>query len=123
MVAFTTITQGSSSQIMEPRHVVVRTADQWQTLWKGHSSQPAPVVQFSQSVVVGVFLGSRPTAGFQVEITAVKAQGGLAVVEYVERQPGRGAVVAQVLTSPFHLVALPRDVDTIEFRRIELPRG
>lgn len=120
-ITFATIAQGSDSQIVTPRHVVVRTQNEWQTLWKEHSGEPPPTVDFSRSIVVGVFVGSRPTAGYQVDIATVKSDGGLAVVEYRERRPAPGTLVAQVLTSPFHLVSLPRDVDTIQFRNVGPP--
>lgn len=120
-IAFATIARGSDSQIVNPREVVVRTPTEWQTLWKEHSAEPPPTVDFSRSIVVGVFVGSRPTAGYQVDITTVKSDGGLAVVEYRERRPAPGTLVAQVLTSPFHLVSLPRGVDTIQFRNIDPP--
>ncbi len=119
MMTFATIAQGSSSQILEPRQVVVHTLDEWRTLWNDHSPQAAPDVDFSESIVVGIFLGTRPTAGFQVEITTVKPEDNRAVVGYVEHSPEPGALALQVLTSPFHVVSLPRDVGAIEFRRIE----
>jgi hypothetical protein len=122
VVMFTTLAQGSNSHIMEPRQLVVRSAAEWQTLWKAHSPQPAPVVDFSRSIIVGVFLGSRPTAGYEAAITAVKSQGGKAIVEYVEHRPEVGAIVAQVLTSPFHLVSIPKDradMADVDFRKID----
>lgn len=118
-VPFVTVAQGASSQILEPRNITVRTAAEWQALWKAHDSRPAPGVDFSQSIVVGVFLGLRRTAGFSVEITAINAKNAGAVVQYAERRPSAGAATAQVLTSPFHLVSMPRDIRTIEFLRIE----
>ena len=120
-VTFATLAQGSSSQIQEPREVVVRSAAEWERLWSAHSSQPLPTVDFSRSLVVGVFLGTRPTAGYTVEITAVNGDDDRVVVEYLEHRPAPDAFVAQVLTSPFHVVSLPRDVGAIEFRRIEQP--
>jgi hypothetical protein len=117
-----TVAQGPMSNIEEPRQVVVSTSAEWQALWKEHDAQrAAPSVDFTQSIVVGVFLGTRPSAGFAVEITAVKADGSRAVVEYRERRPGRGAISAQVLTSPFHLARVARPSGTIEFRRIDGP--
>ncbi|MBI3047208.1 MAG: protease complex subunit PrcB family protein [Acidobacteria bacterium] len=68
---------------------------------------------------MAVFLGLRQTAGFEVEITAVRSQDGKAVVEYVERRPPSDALVAQVLTAPFHIVSVSRDVGALEFRKIE----
>jgi hypothetical protein len=118
----TTVAQGAMSNIEEPRQVVVRTAAEWQALWKEHDAQnAAPVVDFTQSIVVAVFLGTRPTAGFAVEIAAVKTAGGRAVVEYRERRPARGALAAQVITAPFHAVRLARTSGAIEFRRIDGP--
>jgi hypothetical protein len=110
------------SNIEEPRSVVVRTAAEWQALWKDHDPEhAAPVVDFADSMVIGVFLGSRPTAGFAVEITAVKEDANRTIVEYVERRPARDDLVAQVLTSPFHLVRVTRMPAAVEFRRLGGP--
>jgi hypothetical protein len=118
-IALTDVAQGTRSQIQEPRQVIVRTAADWETLWKSHDSAPAPAVDFSRAQVVGVFLGTRPTAGFSVRITGITAKGTSAVVEYVEGRPRAGAMTAQVITSPFHLVSLPRTVETVEFKKTE----
>ncbi len=117
MVTFAALAGGTHSEIQEPRQVVVRTAEDWQALWKAHSAEPAPIIDFSRSMVIGVFLGSRPTAGFTVEITAIRVRNNTAVVEYTERGPAPGAITAQVLTSPFHLVTVTRDLGAIEFSR------
>jgi hypothetical protein len=115
-----TVAQGAMSNIEEPRQAVVRTAAEWQALWKQHDPQrAAPAVDFAQAMVVAVFLGTRPTAGFAVEIIAVKTEGGGAVVEYRERRPPRDALTAQILTSPFHIVRLARAPASVEFRRID----
>jgi hypothetical protein len=114
-----TVAQGAMSNIEEPRQAVVRTAAEWQALWKQHGTEGSPPsVDFNQSTVAAVFLGSRPTTGFAVEITAAKTEGTRTVVEYLERQPPRDALVAQVLTSPFHIVRLPRTAGPVEFRRL-----
>ena len=118
-IPFTSVAQGTRSQIQEPRQVVVRTAAEWQTLWTAHDSAAAPDVDFSSAIVVGVFLGTRPTAGFSVRITAVTAKDGSAVVEYVEGRPRPGGMTAQVITSPFHLVTVPRTIETFVFKQVE----
>ncbi len=118
-ISFTSVAEGTRSQIQEPRQVVVRTAADWQTLWTAHDSAAAPNVDFSRAIVVGVFLGTRPTAGFSVRITAVTATGTKAVVEYVEGRPRPGGMTAQVLTSPFHLVTVPRTIETVVFKQVE----
>ncbi len=118
MVPFVTVAQGTMSGIEEPREVVARTAAEWQAIWRQHDqTAPAPAVDFTQATVVGIFVGSRPTAGFAVEITAVKTESGRTVVEYRERRPASGAFSAQVITSPFHVVRIARTTQPIQFSR------
>jgi hypothetical protein len=113
-----TLAQGPMSRIEEPRQVVVRSAAEWQALWKEHDpDRMAPGVDLTQSIVVAVFLGSRPTAGFAVEIVGVSHEAKRSVVEYVERRPPPGGVTAQVLTAPFHIARIARTDSPIEFRR------
>lgn len=119
VVTFTTVAAGTSSDIDMPRQVVVRTPEQWRHLWRAHNPQePTPAIDFARQVVVGVFLGTRSTAGFSVTVTAVKTEDSRTVVEYVERRPAADDLVAQVITSSFHLVTIPADVRSVEFRKV-----
>lgn len=119
-VAFTTVARGTDSQVSEPREAVARSADEWRALWDGHGADPAPPdIDFSRVTVVGIFLGTRPTGGYEVEITRVRSEGAATVVEYRERRPPPDAFLIQALTSPFHLVRIPRTDATIAFRKIE----
>ena len=117
-VAFTTVARGTDSRISEPREVVVRTTDEWQTLWKAHGNTRLPTVDFSKSTVIGVFLGTRMTGGYAVDIVSVRAQGATTVVEYRERRPDPDAFLLQALTAPFHLVSIPRRDGAIELRKV-----
>jgi hypothetical protein len=119
-VPIVTVVRGATSQIMEPRQVVVRTAAEWQSLWREHSEQPLPAgetVDFTRFMIAGLFAGSRPTAGYSVEITSVTARDGEIILDYVERQPPSDAITAQVITSPFHIVRIPISPGRVVFRR------
>jgi len=116
--AVTTIAQGPLSAIAETKEVVARSTPDWNALWKSHTAaQPAPGVDFSVDMVVGVFLGTRPTGGFGVQIVGARRDAAVLVVEYVERRPGPDDIVTQVLTSPFHLVKLPRHDGAVRFQK------
>ena len=116
--AVATLVQGSSSGVDAPREVVVRSPAEWAALWKAHAApQTAPVVDFSTNVVAAVFLGTRPTAGFRVDIVGARREADVLVIEYAERAPGADSIVAQVLTAPFHIVTLPRYDGPIRFRK------
>ena len=118
VVPFTNVASGTSSLIDEPREVVIRTQADWQAFWKAHSTQPAPVVDFSKSVVAGVFLGMRPTGGYGVLIRAVRRTATGAVVEYLSSTPDKNQMVIQMLTSPFYLIAMPGDIVKVEFKEV-----
>jgi hypothetical protein len=118
MVEFTAIGQGGNSQIEESREVVVRTAGEWSTLCKQHAGAARlPPVDFTRSFAIAVFLGSRPTAGYRVEITRVEKQEDALVVTYRELKPGADDMVAQMLTTPFHIVQTASHRGPVKFQR------
>ena len=97
---------------------MVRSADEWSALWRAHAAdKPVAPVDFTKEMVVGVFLGSRPTAGYSVEIVGTEEQPDGLVVQYREGSPARDMMTAQVITSPYHLVAVPKQSGEVRFER------
>jgi hypothetical protein len=114
-----TLARGDHSGIDEPRQLVVRTLEAWRALWREHAGgAEAPAVDFATSMVVAVFLGTRPTSGYQVEIVRVLQEPSGLVVEYRERRPPPGAVTLQVLTTPFHIARIDRQDGPVRFRMV-----
>src|SRR5690606_25162826 len=100
-----TVAQGDMSEIDTAREAVARTPAEWSALWKSHGGEGAPgAVDFSKQMVAAVFLGTRPTGGYRVDIVSTRRDGETLVVECLERAPGRGDISIQVLTAPFHIV-------------------
>jgi VWFA-related protein len=117
--AMRTVARGVASRVDDARQVVARTDAEWNAVWRAHDADhPAPAVDFAREMVVGVFSGSRPTAGYGVAITGVREEGDTLVVSYRESRPIPGGITAQVLTSPFHLVAVPRHAGDVKFERV-----
>jgi hypothetical protein len=116
-----TIDKGEQSNIDETRQLVVRDAAAWRTLWQQHSpDRPMPAVDFAKESVVAVFLGSKPTAGYNVTIVSTTEGGGALVVKYREERPKAGGATAQVLTFPYHIVAIPKVTDTnVKFEKAD----
>jgi len=104
-----TIEKGDQSAIDDGKQVLVRTEAEWTQLWRQHAGDRArPPIDFSKESIVAVFMGSRPNAGFSTAIVSATEGGGALIVRYTETKPARGAVSAQVLTFPFHIVAIPK---------------
>ena len=67
-----------------------------------------PAVDLAVHVVAAAFAGEKPSAGYSIEVTGADRAGGIDLVAE-ERGPGPGMVAAAIITSPFHIVAVPRD--------------
>jgi hypothetical protein len=114
--AIRTVDKGGQSNVDDRLTASARTEAEWTTLWKKHNfDKPAPRVDFSKEMVVAVFMGGRPTAGFSVEIVAAAERDGKFVVTYKEAQPAPGVISAQVLTAPYHIAAVSKSSLPITF--------
>jgi hypothetical protein len=112
--------KGDQSNVDEARQVVVRTAAAWTALWRQHApDRQRPKVDFARDMVAGVFLGSRPSAGFAIDVVSAGDEHGTLVVRYRETRPPPGAVTAQVITSAYSIVALPRRDGDVRFERVQ----
>ena len=108
------------SAIDQPREAVARTQAEFDALWRQHAgSRQAPTVDFAKSMVVGVFLGSRPSSGYQAQIIGVDRGGDALVVRWTEVRPGPDQMAAQVMTAPMHLVVVPRFDGQVRFQKTE----
>jgi len=118
-IPFKTLEAGVQSDIERPREAVVRTAAEWTALCADHRGGPqacAPI-DFSRTMVLGVFLGTRPSAGFGVEITRIDRDGDALVVSWRETKPGPNDMAAQMITMPYRLVTLDRAAGPVRFVR------
>jgi len=108
------------SQIEDPKLAVARTPAEWAALWRQHAGNAtAPKVDLGTRTIVAVFLGSRPSAGYAVDITGTSEAGGVLTVKWAERRPDPGDITAQMLTSPMVIATVPKFAGEIRFEKAE----
>lgn len=116
---FTTIEQSNQSAIEDERFIVVADIDSWNKLWAEHSKniQPtptAPIVNFNENMLLGVFLGTRPNTCYSVAIESVeRVNNERVLVKYRENKGG--PVCGQAETEPLHLISIKSIKLPIEF--------
>lgn len=115
-----TIEKGDQSNIESATQVLARTDAEWTALWRRHAFDRAiPKVDYSREMVVGVFMGSRPSAGFSTTIVSALEVKGVLIIRYTETVPSRDTLTAQILTFPYHLVAIPKaTVTDVKFEKV-----
>jgi VWFA-related protein len=117
---FRELARGPMSNSEETRQVVIRTAAEWADLWSTlPTKQPVPTVDFVKEMLVGVFLGSRPTGGFSVRIVGARLDADTLVVEYSEEKPAPDAMVTQQLTSPFAVARILKHDGAVRFEQVQ----
>lgn len=99
---------GQYGEASKEETLVVRNLEEWNSLWKKAGTDSRFDFDPAREIVVAVFLGTRPTGAFSVEIVFAKEEDGAFVIRYKERAPGPGAMVAQVITSPYLIKVFPR---------------
>ena len=70
--------------------------------------EPIPEVDFERYIVIAAMQGPKPTAGYTISITSAVQNGSDVTVKVDTTEPEPGAITAQVLTSPYHLVLAER---------------
>jgi len=119
--SFLSLERGTQSGISEPGAHIARDAVALRALWAEHgrSMMPSPTppsVDFGKYLLVFVSAGSRPTAGYSLRVERVHVEQGTLFIEARESSPGKGTLQAQVLTSPYEVVLLPRTAMPVQSR-------
>jgi hypothetical protein len=112
--SFQTVVKGARSGVRDPLQIVIRSQAEWDALWKRHVSietnpPPPPAIDFNKQIVIGVFLGEKPTGGYDVEIIRTEQSDSALVIHYREKSPLPGSIVIQAVTQPFHIIQVVRD--------------
>jgi VWFA-related protein len=120
--AVVSVARGPQSGRQEAFQALARDEAEWTQLWASLPiRRAAPRVTFENTMIAAVFLGSRPTTGYSVEIVGAARDGDALIVQYVEHAPPASTMVAQVVTTPFAVAGVPRFDGPVRFERVEAP--
>lgn len=114
--ALTFITVASGTFMQAPpeksQQRIIQSAREWQAIKNdifGDQTEVVwPVFNFNTTTILAVFQGLQPHSGAQVFITGVREEAFRIKVTVEESLAGASCFVAPVLTSPYHLVQLPK---------------
>jgi len=110
-IEYQTIEKGYFSGVTSSEYDVIRNQEDWTSLWNLHQSMgspqyPPPQVNFSESVIIAVFMGEKATGGFGIEIKSIMPANEVLKIEVERTSPGPHCILVQVLTQPYHFVKL-----------------
>ena len=80
---------------------------------------PLPDVDFRRETILAVFLATKPTGGYGLEVEDVTLEGNDVYVDLRETEPAEGAITTQALTTPWVFIRVLRgNVDAAWFRDV-----
>ena len=119
-LGFTTISVGYMSGHTSQANHVIRDSQAWVDLWNQHTlfmvdPSPPPEVDFSENMVVAVFMGEVSTGGYALRIYDVVETESSVVVKMERTEPGPTCIVPQVLTQPYHMIQIAETGKLVTF--------
>jgi len=112
--------KGDNSGVLLPQNSIADSEESWHALWRQHMASDnaaVPEVDFARSIVVGVFAGQKPSAGYAVQIMEIKSIPNALVVNYTETTPPANAMSAAMITHPYHIKVIPKTNLIIQFKK------
>lgn len=104
----------------EPEVRVFEQEENWSQWLEAGSERRIPDRAWSGDTRVVVAAGTQPTPGYGIELLQLATEGDELVINVMQGQPSRGAMVAQVLTTPCVVVDVGGD-DWRSARVVGLP--
>lgn len=103
------VASGSNAAMSPAAKVAILASDEaaFRREWaRVVGTQDLPAVDFETESVVFLLAGERNTGGYSVEPAGATVEGEMLVVDASVRSPGARAIVTQVITSPYAVIAV-----------------
>ncbi len=121
-VPFTILLQNGHSNIAEKKNIVFKDEKSLNAIYSKINSTrkpglPIPVVDFSKTMVLGLFMGTKSSGGYSIHINSIESNNKEIVVFYTEKLPkGR---VTMAITQPCLLVSTAASNLPVRFELVE----
>ncbi len=102
------IAEGTNSKVEEPFFFVARSSETYEQMQKLIENLPSvSEIDFTHTAVVAAFAGMKNTGGYSV---GIKNMSDKIIVDVIS--PPKGAMVAQMITSPYLVALVPVEQET-----------
>ena len=107
------------SNIKDEKNMVIKNVSDLKAIYASINSTrrpglPLPKVDFNKEEVLGIFLGEKSSAGYQIQIDSIHNNGKEIVVNYKINTPK--GMVSMVITQPTLLILIPKTNLPIKFK-------
>ncbi|MEN3045059.1 MAG: protease complex subunit PrcB family protein [Candidatus Hydrothermales bacterium] len=117
---FKNLQKGFYSGIREKKEMVIKDKEEFLKLWKDLTSiflpsPEPPDIDFNKYILICVFMGEKPTGGYEIEIKRIFEKKEEISVYVKEVSPGQNCIVTMALTQPYHIVIFKKTKKKFKF--------
>ncbi len=121
-IKFTNIESGYDSGIKDFSKRLAKNEKEFSELYREHlSSQKTvnaivfPKIDFEKEMVAAIFLGERPSSGYDINIKNVSSTDSQIVIEANETIPKKDLVTSNIITYPYQFITIPKSDLSVKF--------
>lgn len=106
-MTYSVLNRGNNAAASAPTVQVATTAAQAEALYAlayGRQSTRPSAPSLNGGTLVGIFMGTRSTGGYSLDVVSVQESGGRVTVQVREQAPAPDMLTTQALTSPWVIV-------------------
>ena len=103
-VAFQTLATNFNSHLKMPGYYTIKNTADWETIAASFPQVDINKINFSDTMLIAVFLGEFHTGGYAITITDIQESDDALNIIVKKRYPRSGEMVTQGFSSPSHLV-------------------
>ncbi len=115
-ISFETIRTGIYSNQPEKKNHVIDNTLEWETFWWDmDTTQSLPDINFSESLVLAMFMGERSSGGYSISVNKIIETESALEVFVREVSPGQRCLVTLALTQPYTIVVVEKTGKDVHF--------
>lgn len=119
-IQFRSISWAQGSNHSTRDNLIINDQTTWVSVWGeiagNNPFNPLPQVNFGNTTLIAAFAGTEPSAGYAVNVTSITKTSTHVEVQITLVVPGQNCIEAEMLTSPYHIVIVPKISLPVEFR-------
>ncbi len=117
-IRFEPLSKDFYCSLEDERNVAVHDRDSLDDLLASAGLGLQQEIDFDRSAVIAVFMGQRPTGGYDIEIKRIVESNDKILVYFETTEPSEDEMTAQVITSPYHMVKIDLTEKEVVFEKI-----
>ena len=121
-IPFSVILQGEHSNVDKQKNIIITNNEELSSFYSKINMTrtpdfPVPKVNFKKNIVLGLFMGTKTTGGYSIEIDKIESYKNEIIVFYKEKSPK--GMATMVITQPCLIVSIPKKDLPIRFKKVE----